>query len=184
MSQKDRCAPDQADRCLRLPPWVKCDNEGLAMPDMRTSRPLTPALLLALSGCSLLPVPAKPHRTTHVLPRPHSSASSIPSGPAAVGPAPPQGQSLPDAAAAEPSPVPMQLVGLSQSEVRQLLGPPTTSSTKGAAQSWTYQRADCSIEIAFYYDLTRNGFFALSQRLAHGADEGVCLSNIHDNHVS
>jgi hypothetical protein len=78
----------------------------------------------------------------------------------------------------------MQVIGLSQPDVRRLLGPPTTSSTKGAAQAWTYQRADCSVEIAFYYDVTRSGFFALSQRLTRGGEEQDCLVNIHDNDAS
>ena len=82
------------------------------------------------------------------------------------------------------NPGPLQLVGLSQSEVRQLLGPPTASSTKGAAVAWIYQHAGCTIEIAFYYDVTRNGFFALSQRSTGGGEAQACLANAHDNHAS
>ena len=82
------------------------------------------------------------------------------------------------------NPVPLQLVGLSQSEVRRLLGPPTASSTKGAAVAWIYQHAGCTIEIAFYYDVTRNGFFALSQRNTGGGEAQACLANAHDNHAS
>jgi hypothetical protein len=78
----------------------------------------------------------------------------------------------------------LQLVGLSQSEVRRLLGPPTTSSTKGAAVAWIYQHAGCTVEIAFYYDVTRNGFFALSQRSLGGGEAQACLANAHDNHAS
>jgi hypothetical protein len=80
--------------------------------------------------------------------------------------------------------VPIYVVGLPQSEILRLLGPPTTSSTKGAARWWTYQHGDCNIEIALYYDVTRSGFFALNQHLASGGDAQRCLSIIHDNHVS
>jgi hypothetical protein len=79
---------------------------------------------------------------------------------------------------------PLQLVGLSQSEVRRLLGPPTTSATKGSAVAWIYRHAGCTVEIAFYYDVTRNGFFALSQRSTGGGEAQACLANTHDNHAS
>jgi hypothetical protein len=155
------------------------------MLDLQTSRRLMPALLLALAGCSMQPVPAKPpHRATHLLSRPHPAKSRIPTDPAAGSTVPVQREPLPEIAAHPSNAVPMNVLGLSQSDVRQLLGPPTTSSTKGAAQAWTYQLADCSVEIGFYYDVTRTGFFALSERLARGRDEQNCLSNIHDNHAS
>jgi hypothetical protein len=65
-----------------------------------------------------------------------------------------------------------------------LLGPPTTSAAKGSAVAWTYRHNGCSIEIAFYYDVTRNGFFALSQRSTGGGEAQACLANAHDNHAS
>jgi hypothetical protein len=76
------------------------------------------------------------------------------------------------------------LVGLSQPEVRQLLGPPTAISTKGAAVAWTYQHVGCTVEVAFYYDVMRNGFFALSQRRIGSGEEQACLANAHDNYAS
>jgi hypothetical protein len=181
------------------------------MLDPRTFLCLIPALLLTLAGCSLAPVTAGPQRTTHLRPRPHKPASTVPtqadSGAPAVLPdpsqpvtssnlSPPAGAAVPpaDTAAVPPAvgppeappanPVPLQLVGLSQSEVRRLLGPPTASSTKGAAVAWIYQHAGCTIEIAFYYDVTRNGFFALSQRSTGGGEAQACLANAHDNHAS
>jgi hypothetical protein len=86
--------------------------------------------------------------------------------------------------AAPADPAPLQLVGLSQFDVRQLLGPPTASSTKGAAVAWTYQRAGCTLAVEFYYDVTRNGFFALSQRRIGSGEEQGCLANAHDDHAS
>jgi hypothetical protein len=73
---------------------------------------------------------------------------------------------------------------MSQSDVRRLLGPPTATSTRGAAVAWTYQRAGCTIEVAFYYDVTRNGFFALSQRPIGSGDDQACLANAHDHSTS
>jgi hypothetical protein len=158
------------------------------MLDSRTSRLLIPALLLAIAGCSPLSAPATAHRTTHLSRRTHAPASQRPTDSAAGAIVPVQSEPLPEVAASATPPAiasaPIHVVGLPQAEVRQLLGPPTTSSTKGAAKSWTYQRNTCSVEIAFYYDVTRNGFFALSQRLASGGDEQHCLLKIHDDHVS
>jgi hypothetical protein len=171
---------------------VKCDNQQLAMPDLRSSRPLILALLLAVAGCGPLPVPASPQRTTHLLHLPHRSMSTMPTGSPAAAAVPFQPQPVPETSAAAavpdptplPNPTPLQVVGLSQPEVRRLLGPPTTSSTTGAAQAWTYQRADCSVEIAFYYDVTRSGFFALNTRLTRGGEQQDCPVKIHDGHAS
>jgi hypothetical protein len=97
---------------------------------------------------------------------------------------PVQRESLPEIAALPPDVVPIHVLGLSQSEVRRLLGPPATTSVKGARESWTYDRAECSVEIGFYYDVTRSSFYALSEHLPSGRDEQDCLSNVHDHHAS
>ena len=68
------------------------------------------------------------------------------------------------------------MVGLSQDDVRRLLGEPTSQSARGAAQTWTYQGSGCSVDIVFYYDVTRGGFFALSEQLAGGGEGGTCLA--------
>jgi hypothetical protein len=183
---------------LRLSPGVECDNQGLAMSDLRSSRPLILTLLLGVTACGLHPVPASPQRTTHLLRRPHRSTATMPTGSPTAAAVPSQSQSVPATSTAAarpdtaplpnptplPDPTPLRVIGLSQPEVRQLLGPPTTSSTTGAAQAWTYQRADCSVEIAFYYDVTRSGFFALNTRLTQGGERQDCPVKIHDDHAS
>jgi hypothetical protein len=95
----------------------------------------------------------------------------------------PQPSAAPPAAAA-PGSGPIRVVGLSQDAVRGLLGPPTAQFTQGPAQTWTYEGAGCRVEISFYYDVTRNGFFALSQRRPEGGDGSDCLARIHDAHLS
>jgi hypothetical protein len=127
-----------------------------ALPD--PSQPVTSSSLSPVAAAQLPPPPAA------------TPAAAVPSG---APPGPPSA-----------NPAPLQLVGLSQSDVRQLLGPPTASSTKGAAVAWIYQHAGCTIEIAFYYDVTRNGFFALSQHSTGGGEAQACLANAHDNHAS
>jgi hypothetical protein len=198
--------PELSPQGSRLSRRVEYDNQGLAMLDPRTFLCLIPALLLTLAGCSLAPETARPQRTTHVRPRPHKPESTVPTQAASATPAalpspsqpvassslsPPAGVAAPSGAAAavptgapSANPAPLHLVGLSQSEVRQLLGPPTASSTKGAAVAWIYQHAGCTIEISFYYDVTRNGFFALSQRSTGSGEAQACLANAHDNHAS
>jgi hypothetical protein len=148
-------------------------------PHPSASTPLTP---VAAEPLAPLPSPSAPAPGSPgpVSPGP---ASPAPGSPGSIAPAvvPP---AAPPAAAPPSNPAPLQLVGLSQSEVRRLLGPPTTSSTKGAAVAWIYQHAGCTVEIAFYYDVTRNGFFALSQRSLGGGEAQACLANAHDNHAS
>ena len=141
-----------------------------------------------------LPDPSQPVTSSNLSPPdgaadPSGAAAAVPPAdtaavpPATVSPgAVPPATVPPDVPPTNPGP--LQLVGLSQSEVRQLLGPPTASSTKGAAVAWIYRHAGCTIEIAFYYDVTRNGFFALSQRSTGGGEAQACLANAHDNHAS
>ena len=78
----------------------------------------------------------------------------------------------------------MDVVGQSQSEVRALLGPPAARVAQGANETWTYRGPGCSAEIAFYYDVSRSAFFALSQRLTGGGGAQHCLGQIHAAHPS
>jgi hypothetical protein len=152
-------------------------------------RPHKPASTVATQAASApaaaLPSPSLPVTSSSLSPPADAAPATTP--PAATPPAATPAAAVPSGAPPGPpsaNPAPLQLVGLSQSEVRQLLGPPTASSTKGAAVAWIYQHAGCTIEIAFYYDVTRNGFFALSQRSTGGGEAHACLANAHDNHAS
>ena len=80
---------------------------------------------------------------------------------------------------------PTAVVGLSQDQVRGLLGAPAATAAHGAMQTGTYHSGACSLDIAFYYDVTRNGFFALSRHAAGtGAGGDDCLGRILDAHAS
>jgi hypothetical protein len=87
-----------------------------------------------------------------------------------------------------PAPLaPISVVGLSQAQVRDLLGVPSATSDRGPAQTWTYQGSGCSVGIAFYYDVTRRDFFALNQRADAAGQTGGgenCLARIHEQHAS
>jgi hypothetical protein len=76
------------------------------------------------------------------------------------------------------------VVGLSQTEVRSLLGEPSTAGVAGPAQTWTYRVAACSLTVAFFYDVTRGMFFALTAH-AEPLSEPECLATLRgDPHAS
>ena len=138
---------------------------------------LTAAAAGVLAGCSLLPPQLRPRPPAHQQPQAQHHAP-----PAAAG-VPSSGSA---AAAARLHPLPtaapaaVTVVGLSQDAVRRLLGPPATEASQGPGRTWTYDGAGCRVEIAFFYDVTRSGFFALSARRPEGGDAQDCLARIHD----
>ena len=135
--------------------------------------------VLALAGCGLLPPPHKPTVQTATPahpPRPH---------PPRPTPLPTTGSAAAAGRLPQVSTPPLRVVGLSQEAVRRLLGDPAAAHAEGPAQTWRYDGpAGCRVDIAFYFDVTRSGFFALSQRLAGGGDGGDCLARIHAAHVA
>jgi hypothetical protein len=139
--------------------------------------------LLLLAGCTLLqPTPKPSHPVAHVPPKPHPAPSATPTGSAAAAGAlhPQPTAPVPSATAAET--VPLRVVGWSQEAVRRRLGSPAEQSAQGAGQTWRYQGRDCQVDIAFYYDVTRGDFFALSQRPTEGGDAGACLARVQAAH--
>lgn len=134
------------------------------------------AATLALGGCALLrkpPPPPPPPAVQH-----HPLPTHTPK------PTPPTGSAAAAGRLGHPPLKPLQVVGLSQDQVRRLLGQPAAERSEGAGQTWTYQGTGCRVDIAFYYDVTRNGFFALSARQAGGGNGGDCLARIHDAETS
>jgi hypothetical protein len=147
---------------------------------------------LALAGCALIaPPPPKPPHPAPLAHHPRPPASGTPAGTGPSGSAAaaaalphPAPAPAPAAPAEEPLPAPIDVVGLSQSEVRTLLGPPTARVAQGANETWTYRAPGCAVEVAFYYDVSRSAFFALSQRLTGGKDAQHCLAQVHAAHPS
>lgn len=139
----------------------------------------------ALGGCALLqphpsPPPPKPPAVAHVTPRPTVRHAAQPTAPATGSAAAAARLHHPGA----PPPPPVRVVGLSQDEVRRLLGAPSAETAEGPGRTWTYYGAGCAVTIDFFFDVTRNGFFALNQSSADGGDAAACLGGIHDSHVS
>jgi hypothetical protein len=93
-----------------------------------------------------------------------------------------------------PSPaVEIKLVGLSEEETIVLLGQPAAESDAAPAKLWEYRGRDCVLDVYFYLDVSRNGFYALHYA-ARGAsaaptrtaptptaDGDRCLRRIYDD---
>jgi hypothetical protein len=164
------------------------------------------ALVAGLAGCATPPPKPPPKAATHIAPtRPPPGKIAVHRPPPAVQkPAVAQEPLAPPAAAAAPEPTeaapaapppdvapppagappPATVIGLSQTDVRALLGEPATAGAAGPAQTWTYRTAACSLTVAFFYDVTRAAFFALSAH-AEKLSEPECLARLHgDPHAS
>jgi hypothetical protein len=78
----------------------------------------------------------------------------------------------------------IKLVGLSRGEVRNLLGEPAEQTDTGPALTWTYRTRRCSVALTFYFDVSRNDFFALGRSVAgtDGTEAAAqrCLKQMED----
>lgn len=57
---------------------------------------------------------------------------------------------------------PKSLVGKNQGDVRDILGPPTTTQNAAPATIWRYTAQACSLDVFFYMDLGTNTLRALT----------------------
>ena len=152
------------------------------------SRACLPLLAaLALGGCALLgpPPPKKPPPVAHLPQHPHPPAALPTTGSAAAAARLQPDTAAPaPSAAPPPSPAQVNVIGLSEDAVRRLLGDPSGQAASGPAQTWTYDGGGCQVQIAFFYDVTRSNFFALSARQPDGGDGRDCLDRIHASHAT
>jgi hypothetical protein len=111
-----------------------------------------------------VPKPAEPKQPSPAEPSPEPATE--PAAEPSPSPPPP----------AEPPPT--SVIGLSQADVRTLLGNPTTAGENGPAQTWVYRVSTCSLTVAFFYDVTRGGFFALTMH-AEPPPEPECLAHVY-----
>jgi len=144
----------------------------------RPSRLLVTAAVAMLAACEVGPpsaaeaprVEAPPPPSVPAPPRPRptpppAAATAAPSGPAVAA--------LPPPAVIEPVPAPsapaapraVRLVGLSQTEAEAALGRPATELDRSPARIWQYRSGDCALDLYFYLDVSRNGFYALHYEL-------------------
>ena len=156
---------------------------------------------LLLAGCGSLPF-----GVTAEVPPPAPVQSPAPPPPA-VAPAPVAAPSeppppvprprpqIPQIAAVAPEPAPVRpapgpapaLIGLNESAVREVLGEPARVSEAGPSKIWHYAPASsCPLNIAYFLDLTRNGFFVLAYDAGPDAPAvraETCLREIASDHA-
>ncbi len=162
-----------------------------------SSRAISAALAgtaLLVAGCAELrphpppppPVVARPvpvRRPAPARPVAAPPPAQAPAAPDHVEPQPPASEGVATAVAP-----PVDLVGRSRAQVTGLLGEPTARKDLASGQSWTYRAGDCSLEVLFFLDLSRNDFYALQQHVTGGdgtpAGEQRCLEAIRHAHRS
>jgi len=118
--------------------------------------------VLVLCGCASTPA-AREADQPRTAEAPISLTPETP--PPAIRPAPPQPpaprkheESKPPAA----GPVPVGLVGLDESQVRQLLGAPAAIEDHSPGKTWRFRRQDCVLSVALYPDVETRVFRTLS----------------------
>lgn len=131
------------------------------------------------SASSATPKPQSPPRET---PRSGGEQRQI-----AVRP-PPSPVTPPAAPLPQPG---IKLVGLSQPETADVLGQPEQESDAAPAKVWRYRSRECVLDVYFYLDVQRNGFYALHYT-AYGASGAQlaaaaaspeaerCVRQVHD----
>lgn len=145
---------------------------------LRICRPGIASLVMALgvvSGCTLFQPQAS--KTA----QPDSSATGKPSqsGPT-IPPVPPAKPPVASSAQLDPQ----RLVGLDESGVTDLIGAPQETREEAPARVWHYIGDKCSVDVLFYFDLTKQQFRALTYRVepAGKSDlaQRICLGGIQE----
>lgn len=82
------------------------------------------------------------------------------------------------ALAAPAQPVgPVRLIGLSTGETTSLFGRPESEREASPGKIWHYSSGACSLDVHFFFDVSRNDFYALDYK-AKGDDAEACLSRL------
>jgi hypothetical protein len=136
---------------------------------------LVPVMLTvaALSGCTLLQPPGSVNQ----------GAAGKSEGGAAPTPSP-QPPPVPPAKPPIAQLDPQRLVGLNESAVTDLIGPPQDVRDQPPARVWRYTGNKCAVEVLFYFDLTKQEFRALTYSVepAGRSDlaQRICLGGIQE----
>ena len=163
---------------------------------LSVTRSLLAALaLLLLSGCVPgffgTPVPrpetSGTNRATAPVATPPQAAKPPPRPRAAQqGPVPqPAGAPAPvtEARLATPPADRPGVIGHSEDETESLLGKPLRVTEEASAKVWRYQSDDCSVDVRFFFDVSRGRFFALDVTPITG-DMNRCLAKLEDHVAS
>lgn len=116
--------------------------------------------------------------------RPVRPRSTAPVAPVSLKPVPEPQESLPPPFELPPP----KLVGLSESEAVGLLGEPQARQEWAPARLWVYRAPDCELELSFFFDVSRNGFYILdvAARDSKGESDNRerCLRSLQDDRRS
>jgi len=146
---------------------------------------------LAMTACAHMPW-SKSARDNGSGLKPQPQATLTPLPPPAKLPAqkPPRtARATPPAATPQPktdaAPAPAaQIIGLSQDDIRKTWGEPKERIAHGAGEAWVYKNSRCTLEIVFFLDVTRNGYYALDRKISgtDGTDTAAraCLAEIQN----
>lgn len=74
----------------------------------------------------------------------------------------------------EASAAPVNLIGKSESEIRVLLGPPTSEEDRAPGKTWHYRDGQCTLDIQLYPDVQTRKFGTLAYEVKSddSTDEG------------
>ena len=77
---------------------------------------------------------------------------------------------------------PKTLVGLTRTQVREMMGAPVTIADSPPSTVWSYRAKGCALDVFFYFDVGSKTFRALTFDLKNGGKKGAvsptCLSRI------
>jgi hypothetical protein len=77
---------------------------------------------------------------------------------------------------------PVDLIGKSESEIRVLLGPPTSEEDRAPGKTWHYRDGQCTVDIQLYPDVQTRKFGTLAYEVKSddSTDEGkrLCLAQL------
>lgn len=71
---------------------------------------------------------------------------------------------------------------MSQDDLRSALGEPAERIDQGPGQAWIYKTPTCTVEVMFFLDVTRNGYYALDRKISVSGDpaERACYAEIQN----
>jgi hypothetical protein len=171
--------------------------------------------LLLLSGCDVVQsarndlsrivssdsAKPRPHRSTaRATPAPKPAAKTEPAGnapttspqpdaTASAAPSDAKGDAAKSEAAGEAADSSSgKLIGKSESEIRALLGPPTTVEERAPGKTWRYRDGKCTFDIQLYPDVQTRQFGTLAYEVKSddNTDEGnrACLAQFRSRSES
>lgn len=148
--------------------------------------------LLFLSGCDVVqnarsdlsrlttsnPFATRPAQPTTTRQTAAASAQRSPSKPVTPTEVPPKQATKSDPGDKAP-PIPINIIGKSEGELRALLGPPTSVEERAPGKIWRYQDGQCTLDVQLYPDVQTRQFGTLAYEVKSddNTDEGnrACL---------